>query len=191
MSGSLVPGPLSCHCSLGALWRDAQIRKLPALVGEDGLEVGQHHTDKRFCRALLSLLRSLCGARRPIWPLSDLLASDAPFQWGQAPCLGWSTSDAHISQHLGKARPSHPSPQTPVMPSPIPFYCLQRDKWLPTSTPKCTSLFLRLLFLRALRAEARESVGLKGEGRGRPGDNPQELSIADPPCPPRKDAGDL
>lgn len=61
----------------------------PSPVGKDGLEVGQHRTDKRFCRALLSPLRSLCGARRPIWPLSDLLASDAPFERGQAPCPGW------------------------------------------------------------------------------------------------------
>lgn len=128
----------------------------------------RHSTDKRFCRALLSLaLRSLSRARRPIRPhrVTFWLATP-PSRGHQAPGQGWSFNRC---PRLPPGTPTRNAPPTPhhkhprCLP-PSPFYCLQRDKWFPPNTPKCTSLSRAPISLSLRGREA--SAGLKEGSEG-------------------------
>lgn len=182
--------PLHCHCSPGTLWRDVRAGTSPSpRPGKMSRRWGRtQHRQK----VLQSLPLSGPSAERgaPSATPGDLLASEPPSRRAQVPGQGRSFNRCPRLSPSTTTRNAPPTPhhKHPRRLPPPPFYCLQRDKWLPPSTPKCTP---SLPFSRSCVSEPQGPRSECRVERGEPGSNPRELGISDPPCPPRKDAGDL
>lgn len=185
--------PLHCHCSPGTLWRNVRAGTSPSpRPGENEQEVGPHTAQTKGSAEPSSFWRSGPSAERgaPSATPSDLLASEPPSRRAQVPGQGRSFNRCPRLSPSPTTRNAPPTPhhKHPRRLPPPPFYCLQRDKWLPPSTPKCTP---SLPFSRSCVSEPQGPRSECRVERGEPGSNPRELGISDPPCPPRKDAGDL